>query len=70
LATKLAVTVFSGLASKPVVTVFSVLSSKLVATVSPGFALKHVVGLLIEPQNPGDDSGFSVRASKPTATVW
>jgi hypothetical protein len=41
-----------------------------VVTVSPGFALKHVVGLLIEPQNPGDDSGFSVRASKPTATVW
>jgi hypothetical protein len=50
--------VFAGLTSKPLVTVFSSLASKLVATVSPGFALKSVVGFLVEPQNQGGGGVF------------
>jgi hypothetical protein len=57
LASKLAATVFSGLASKPVAMVFSSLASKLVATVSPGLASKPVVDFLVEPQNQGG-AGF------------
>jgi hypothetical protein len=53
LASKPAVTVFTGLASKPVATVFSSLASKLVATVSPDLASKPTVGFLVEPQNQG-----------------
>jgi hypothetical protein len=51
LASKLAATIFAGLASKPVVTVFSSLASKLVATISPALASKPTVGFLVEPQN-------------------
>jgi hypothetical protein len=36
------------------------LTSKLVATVSPGFALKPVVGFLLEPQNQGGGGFFSL----------
>jgi hypothetical protein len=53
LASKLVVTVSSGLTSKPAVTVFSSLASKLVATVSSGLASKPVIGFLVEPQNQG-----------------
>jgi hypothetical protein len=53
LASKLVVTVSSGLASKPAVTVFSSLASKLVATVSPSLASKPVVGFFHEHQNQG-----------------
>jgi hypothetical protein len=41
------------LASKPAVTVFSGFASKLVATISSGLASKLVVGFLVEPQNHG-----------------
>jgi hypothetical protein len=57
LASKLVVTVSSGLVSKPVVTVFSSLPSKLVATVSPGLDSKPTIGFLVEPQNQ-DGGGF------------
>jgi hypothetical protein len=58
LASKLAATVFFGLASKPLVAVFFCLSSKPVATVSSGLASKPMVGFLVEPQNHGG-GGFS-----------
>jgi hypothetical protein len=53
LASKPAAMVFVGLASKPVTTVFSSLASKLMATVSPGLTSKLAVGFLVEPQNQG-----------------
>jgi hypothetical protein len=53
LASKLVVTVLSGLALKPTATVFSSLASKLVVTVSLSLASKPVVGFLVEPQNQG-----------------
>jgi hypothetical protein len=69
LTSKPAAMFFTGLALKPVATVFSSSTLKLVAMVSPGLASKPVVSFLIEPQNKGGE-GFSVWASKPTASVW
>jgi hypothetical protein len=53
LASKLVVTVSSGLASKPAAMVFASLASKLVVTVFSGLALKPAVGFLVEPHNQG-----------------
>jgi hypothetical protein len=69
LASKPVATVSSGLTSKPAATVFSSLASKLMAIVSPGLALKPVVGFLVEPQNQGGGR-FLIWASKPAALVW
>jgi hypothetical protein len=72
LASKLVVTVSSGLVSKPVVTVFSSLASKLVATVSPGLDSKPTIGFLVEPQNQdgGGFPGLGLKIGSSALVIW
>jgi hypothetical protein len=72
LASKPVATISSGLTSKPVVTVFTGLASKPVATVSPGLDSKSAVGFLVELQNQGGggfpDLGLKIGSSG--LVVW
>jgi hypothetical protein len=72
LASKLVVTVSSGLTSKPAATVFCSLASKLVATVSPGLTSKPAVGFLVEPQNQSDAGfpGLGLKTSSSGLVIW
>jgi hypothetical protein len=72
LASKPAATVFSSLTSKLVVTVFSSLASKLVATVSPDLASKSAVGFLVEPQNQGGGGfpGLGIKTGSSGLVIW
>jgi hypothetical protein len=72
LASKLVVTVSSGLASKPATTIFSSLASKLVATVSPDLASNLVVGFLVEPQNQGGGGfpGLGLKTGSSGLVIW
>jgi hypothetical protein len=72
LTSKLAVTVFSGLALKPVATVFSSLASKLVATVSSGLASKLTVSFLVEHQNQGGGGFISlvIKTGSSGLVIW
>jgi hypothetical protein len=72
LVSKPAATVFAGLASKPVATVFFSLASKLVTTVSPGLASKPAVGFLVEPQNQGGGGfpGLGLKTGSSGLVIW
>jgi hypothetical protein len=72
LASKPVATVSSGLTSKPTATVFSSLASKLVAIVSPSLVLKPVVGFLVEPQNQGGGrfSGLDLKIGSFGLVIW
>jgi hypothetical protein len=72
LASKPAVTVFTGLASKPAATIFSSLTSKLVATVSFGLTSKLTVGFLVEPQNQGGGGfpGLGLKTDSSGLVIW
>jgi hypothetical protein len=72
LASKLVVTVSSGLASKPATTIFSSLASKLVVTVSPDLASNLVVGFLVEPQNQGGGGfpGLGLKTGSSGLVIW
>jgi hypothetical protein len=72
LASKLVVTVSSGLTSKPAVTVFSSLASKLVTTVFPGLTSKPVIGFLVEPQNQGGGGfpGLCLKTGSSGLVIW
>jgi hypothetical protein len=69
LASKPVAMVSIGLVSKPVAAIFSNLVSKLVATGFPNFALKPVVGFLIEPENQAG-GGFPNLDLKTDSCFW
>jgi hypothetical protein len=72
LASKPAVTVFTGLASKPVVMVFFSLASKLVVMVSFGLFSKPAVSFLVKPQNQGGGGfpGLGLKTGSSDLVIW
>jgi hypothetical protein len=72
LASKLVVTVSTGLDSKPAAMVFAGLTSKPVATVSPYLASKPVFDFLVEPQNQGGGGfpGLSLKTGSSHLVIW